>query len=520
MQLFDRSTQYLHLVQTRNMPKPDRGRRAIVGWQFVFTLLSGILIPLLGHTIGKPEDSLYAYCVFASAAVLWMLWTWVKVNGTLFDPYGFVLVSAILFNLSHCVLHAVGLTALGFFDHFNLETSFQTVGAATLGIMCMHLGALMLPGTGDQRFRAVIRPGATSLRGPSVIGGAIVAVAIIPAAIETGTALAFSMSHSYGAFHLEDAIVGLDAWKRILAVSLLPGAFYFLVGRPRSRGRQLLTFACVAATALTFFFVGDRSDGTMTLVAALWLYDRAVRRVSRTFLAVLMAALLVSFPLIWITRGLTGSERLSADVWINALSKVENPVQSSVVEMGGSLDVLAYVIELVPDARGFDFGMSYLWAVGSVIPNLSGELHPSARRSLEMWLVSTVDPYQAAHGGGKGFSVLAEAYVNFGWIGIVAIMWLVGTGFARLTRWADTTHDPAVWAAIACLLLVAPKLARAESLEIVRAIVWYSVGLYAACSLLQRKQRKSQPASLSVAPKGRDFQIPLRLPFDRNPSQL
>lgn len=255
---------------------------------------------------------------------------------------------------------------------------------------------------------------------------------------------------------------------------------------------------CVSGTALTFFFVGDRSDGTMALVATLWLYDKAVRRVSRTFLVVVLATLLALFPLIWITRGLTGTERLSAGVWINALAKVENPVQSSVVEMGGSIGVLAYVMDLVPDSRGFDLGMSYLWALGSIIPNFSGELHPSAQRSLEMWLVSTVDPYQAAHGGGKGFSVLAEAYVNFGWVGIVVIMWMIGVGFARVTRWADSTQDPAVWAAVACMLLVAPKFARAESLEIIRAFVWYTVGLYAACRLLQRKQSRTGPAHLVV----------------------
>jgi oligosaccharide repeat unit polymerase len=494
------------------------GRHAILALHCAFTVLSGALIPLLANTITEPADSVYAYCVFASAAVLWMLWSWIRVNGTLFDPYGFVLVAVILFNLSHSVLQALGLATHGFFDRFDYATSLQTVGAATLGIMCMHLGAMVFLGGRKPRSRPVVQVRAVSSRGPSIVGGIVVAISIIPAAFQTVAAVGFSMSHSYGASHLEDAAVGLDAWQRILAGSLLPGAFYFLVGRPRSRGRQFVTLACVAVTVLTFFFVGDRSDGTMALIAALWLYEKAVRKAPRSFLVAVIATLLVLYPLVFVTRGLTGGERLSTDVWINALSKVGNPVQNSVVEMGGSLAVLAHVIDLVPSTRSFDFGMSYLSALGSIVPNFSGDLHPSAKRSLSTWLITTIDPYMAAHGGGKGFSVLAEAYVNFGWAGIVVIMWLLGAGLARVTRWADSTQDPAVWAAVACLLIVAPKCARAECLEVVRSFIWYSVALYGACSLIQQKQARRAPTpSMALVRPGlpRSLQIPLRTSVER-----
>jgi oligosaccharide repeat unit polymerase len=497
------------------MRKSGRDHRAILGCHVVFTLLSGILIPLLSYTTGEPEKGLYAYCVFTSVAAVWALWSWIRVTGTLFDLYGLFLVAVLLFNMSHSVLYAVGLAPRGVFDRFGIETCLQAAGAATLGIMSMHFGALILSGTHDSRFRAGANSHASPLRGPSLVGGMVVTIALIPAAVETSTALAFSMSHSYGASHLEASAVGFDAWSHVLAAFLLPGSFYFLVGRPSARGRQLLLLACVTTTALTFFFVGDRSDGTMALVAALWLYDKTVKKVSFTFLAVVATALLVIFPVIFITRGLTGDERLSADVWVNALSKIDSPVQSSVVEMGGSLGVLAHVINLVPAARGFDFGMSYLSALRSIFPNFSGGLHPSAQRSLSMWLVSTIDPYIAAHGGGMGFSVLAEAYLNFGWFGIVVIMWTIGAVFSRVTRWPDTTHDPAALAAVACMMMFAPKFARAECLEVVRAFVWYTVGLYSVCCFVQRKQLRHKPTAPFVLARRRwlDLQAPPTVPF-------
>jgi oligosaccharide repeat unit polymerase len=237
-------------------------------------------------------------------------------------------------------------------------------------------------------------------------------------------------------------------------------------------------------------FFGDRSDATMMLVAFLWLYERSVKRIPRTSLVAGIAVLITLYPLIRINRALTGIERLSPSVWVEALSRTDNPVRSSIAEMGGSLGVLAHVINLVPDARPFDYGGSYFWAITSIFPNVSGGLHPSAQRSLSTWLINTIDPSGAERGGGAGFSFLAEAYLNFGWYGVVGIPMLIGATLSIVTRWSASTRTPAGWAAVACMLEIMPKFARSEALEQVRWIAWVCVGLYLTCRLLERRKMR------------------------------
>jgi hypothetical protein len=472
------------------MVKSGDAKFGILAGQFALTLLSGLLVPLLWSTVPQAEDSLYGYCLFATALVPWMLWSWFIVSDSLFNPYGLFLVAAILFNVNNCVLHAFGLTSGVFLighsdDHINLLAA----GAATLGVMSMHLGALLFWGY-PRSSAAARRPDETLFRGPSIIGGLFVAAAIIPAAVQAHRDLTLQMSSSYGALHRLESATGFDAWQGVLAGFLGPAAFYFFVGRPKSRSRHYLTAALVMCTVLTLLFAGDRSDATMLLVAFLWLYDRCVKKIPKPLLVTVFIGLLAIYPLIHVTRTVTGGQRLSAEVWRNALSQVDKPVQGSLSEMGGSISILAYVIELVPDSRGFDWGMSYLSALQSIVPNFFGGLHPSVQRSLSIWLVSIVDPYNAVRGGGRGFSFLGEAYLNFGWVGIIVIPWLIGASLSQITRWVASTNNPVAWAAVACMLIFLPKFARAECLELVRPIAWFCFGLFFACALINPKSTK------------------------------
>jgi hypothetical protein len=94
----------------------------------------------------------------------------------------------------------------------------------------------------------------------------------------------------------------------------------------------------------------------------------------------------------------------------------------------------------------------------------------------------------AAHGGGLGFSFIAEAYLNFGWTGAPLILALIGLAMSWLFHWAESSADPARKAVMASFLSFFLLYARGESATCVRAMVWYSLVPYLVVCLLSRRE--------------------------------
>ena len=109
---------------------------------------------------------------------------------------------------------------------------------------------------------------------------------------------------------------------------------------------------------------------------------------------------------------------------------------------------------LVPESRPYDYGISYLYALTAIMPNIGWQVHPSvAHGLLSDWLIKTVDPVVARGGGGLGFSFIAEAYLNFGWFGGPVWLGVVGFILCWLFLKADGA-DPARHAFAAAFLSV------------------------------------------------------------------
>src|SRR5439155_7860001 len=161
----------------------------------------------------------------------------------------------------------------------------------------------------------------------------------------------------------------------------------------------------------------------------------------------------------------------------------------------GTIQPVAYTYILVPTARAFDHGIGYAYATLTVLPNLFWDVHPTISHGLASdWLMSTVDPLSAARGGGLGYSCIAEAYLNFGWVGIPVVMMLVGFCIATLASWAqggDYRRRLAVTATVMAFVL---KFPRDESGTLVRFIVWYAFLPYLATALVAGFGRRNLTA--------------------------
>jgi len=108
---------------------------------------------------------------------------------------------------------------------------------------------------------------------------------------------------------------------------------------------------------------------------------------------------------------ITQDEFTADDVW------------SGLGEFGSTPLSIYETMQLVPQQSPYRLGMSYLEALEAVIPQ---KIHPNRPMTSSQWFVWFYDPTTAAHGGGYAYSVIAEGYLNFGFLGILFVGIITG----------------------------------------------------------------------------------------------
>jgi hypothetical protein len=201
------------------------------------------------------------------------------------------------------------------------------------------------------------------------------------------------------------------------------GLILSVTGRPgRLRQAAMAAFCALAFVKLP---MGLRGEIMFPSVAALVAAARCGRTLSHTRAIALGVALLVAIPVIREVRQ-TGLRELPT-----ALPEVG--LFEAFAEMGSSLHPVEKVVRWREEGDPLEQGSSY-WAP---IERAAARLLPSVQRSaaeddLRIMNILVIDRV-----GAIGFSPVAEAYRNFGALGVVVVLGLMGAVFAGI----DTIRD-------------------------------------------------------------------------------
>jgi oligosaccharide repeat unit polymerase len=430
----------------------------------------------------------------------WSLLSWRILTGNWFDPYTLFLIAATLFNGGQAILEIFGLNTGGTLQggyyggiygsgilegRFSSATILKTLFLVTLGLAAYHIGgSLSVAST-----RKKSRPGSDittevsteqSLRGLRWVGWGLLTISAVPTILVVRSDLSVVLSSGYFASFQQPTAHAFGAIPYILAQCVFPGSLFLLAGSRKYRWTIALTVLIVLSYAAAVFLTGNRQDAAMLLLAYAWVYHRCIHPIPKALLLSAGTLLLfVVFPLVGSVRSIWAYENLSFDTLFAVLAdtflSIDNPVTAIISEMGRSMDSVAYTITRVPSYRDFDMGESYFYALLSLFPSLLWDVHPSfAHGTLDDWLIATVDPARANLGNSIGYSFIAEAYINFGWLGAPLAICAIGFLVGKLVLWAGRSADPASVAMVGSFTAFFLIYARGESDEVIRAIVWYS----------------------------------------------
>lgn len=426
---------------------------------------------------------IYPACALLLGLAVWSLFSWQLAGNSIFDPYGVFLIAAWLFNAGQAFLEVFHLNDQGLLGEiFSIPTTLKTIYIVGLGIMALHLGALV---SSVQEKRPPVRAG-TAGEGSSIspqlvrrAGLILLLISAVPTILTLRDQVGIVLSSGYlGLFQQsDDQTVGLNASASILAEFLIPAALFLLAGSKGSRSLLLLSAAVILTYAMTQFFLGSRNKATLPLIAYVWLWNVCIKPLPKTLLLSVGAVLVfLVFPIIAASRDTSGPDRVSGNFLSATASSLDNPAVASISEMGGTMQVVGYTLDLVPSEHNYEYGGDYLYAGLTIFPNFFWSIHPTiAHGTPGEWISWAVDPWLASRGGGLGYSFLAEAYLNFGWIGTPLVLGLFGFFFAKFVLWAGRSRNLARLALLASSAAYFPFFARADASLIIRPFVWYAL---------------------------------------------
>ncbi len=252
-----------------------------------------------------------------------------------------------------------------------------------------------------------------------------------------------------------------------------------------------LFIAVFVAYAVTLVLQGDRSQLAVILLPPLMCHHLWVRPIPLRRLVMFGALALMLSAGIKLFRGTKAvGDLVSQSTDRAAVAKI-------LEESGTTLDTVIRSMTLVPEQEPYFMGQTYLEAGARALPNLTFSERSWGFVS-SSWITERTEPKAAARKGGLGFSIVAEAYINFGLAGAPLLLLLLGM-FHGVAERALHGPRPDVLRASAFLILEIALLVHVRNSAVlyVRGTIWM-LTLLGLCAFIvaffSREQRTARRA--------------------------
>lgn len=288
-----------------------------------------------------------------------------------------------------------------------------------------------------------------------------------------------SLDSGYMAIYSSDSSASIGSLVTITAAFAIPLLIvFFILNGPRFNMKAVIGFTLFGFVAVSSFLTGVRSIALFSVLGLVYAYRHLFMHKSIRYSA--FAAffgsvfLLVPFSSYWRERssdnssvGPSISEYFFAGHW--------SPL-TVLKETSFTSEVFAKVIE-VSASGNLLLGESYLRSVYNLLPQrIANILFTTPPDFLANWFVRNVDPGWYEVGGGFAFNFIAEAYLNFGFPGIILMSFLLGFNFTLLSAMNNESSSSSWRRILEALFIVNLTIwVRSETMAIIRPVFWYSL---------------------------------------------
>ncbi len=279
---------------------------------------------------------------------------------------------------------------------------------------------------------------------------------------------------------------------RLFGLGLMVFPIGVVVAAVGASRRQLIALGALVAVVLgPLFLAGFRGPVIVQTATLLAVWARRDRRVAHRLAIGIAALAIVLVPAVRITRDV----RRDVTESIGAVDPL-----AVLLEAGGSLYPLVVTAERMQSgAEPLWLGRSYLTAVRRIVPNVGRPAGMEGRaESPNGWATLHANRWLYDHGGGIGFSGVAEPYLNFGTVGVVVVFILLGLVIQQWEHWL--ARDPFLGAIGAATFGFVLWAVRNEAMELFRSIAIATAVVAAAWLAHRFLRRRDRVGSALAAP--------------------
>lgn len=223
----------------------------------------------------------------------------------------------------------------------------------------------------------------------------------------------------------------------------------------------------------TLLLIGERTESTAMIVLLFFLKNRYFNKKNQKIdfrLVLVGLILIIAYPAIMSTRN-NGIVSIGVIMESVKTTGIIGTVVDSIANLGYSIFPLIQVMKLVPSIQPYRYGLTYIAAITAVIPFLKVARKNSA---LGEWLMNTLGMSY-----GPGFSMPAEAYINFGWWMPIGIMMLMGFLISKVLVVSRDKNNEGIYIVLTSIFyLMNITLPRREILGAIRDIAYYMILIY------------------------------------------
>lgn len=287
-----------------------------------------------------------------------------------------------------------------------------------------------------------------------------------------------SMTFGYGALYEGEAKIGFANFGSILADYYIPAIICLYIVYKNNNKARLLIVGILLFSCGVILVTGGRTEAVIILLLLLILHNYLIKSFTRKqLIAIGSFGVIVLILLASIAQMRSNTSRSFNDTFDISENTSNNGAVEAIGEMGGSMFCLIWTDEIVPQTEEYRFGSSYAYAFTSIIPNLGfWDIHPAKKHAnLADWLTD-----KKGLSFGTGYSMIAEAYINFGYFGALLMIlmgYLITNVFGRLKSYT-ITRNVASTAFVLVLFWFSLKIPRNSFIGIVRAIFYFALPIF------------------------------------------
>ncbi|HUU95448.1 MAG TPA: O-antigen polymerase [Phycisphaerae bacterium] len=246
--------------------------------------------------------------------------------------------------------------------------------------------------------------------------------------------------------------------------------------------------------------LGDRSAAAAMGVLALAAYSEYVRRISlKVFVVVTIGGLLL-LAVVRLARH-TAEHTVTEFVRTAKAESHELTWQQPIMNFGASVKTVFAATHTIPDQENYYYGKLQVSSVAGIIPFSRRFLPPEKGFSSSARVLTDVIN-EAGQEWGRGTTIVADLYCDFGFPGVVSVLFFVGLLCKHIQQRARASNSITWAVAHAALIATMALMPRYALATLVRGVLWpalavllvsWSLGLPRNAALALRRPIAARP---------------------------